>query len=273
MLYFLNTRKAYARNIAKICARVEKILGEFSKTHSVESLHDFRTSVRRLQAAYSVLPKNVRKSRKLKSYFESRQKLFKASAEVRDLDIVLSRIAKYKPQTQPLILKIQQTRTKKAVRLAKKAKIALEFSAPKTRPGQINPDKLAKRIEKLRGKLNSKLTDLNPVVTSDPTKIKEIHAFRKFSKRLRYVLEFVASARLSKEISRLREYQDMLGEMRDAQLTYVSLSESNAGGKYSEFVESEKKLMDGAYLAFVQSLNKVGLEAKPEQERKVTLSA
>jgi CHAD domain-containing protein len=264
--------KAYVRKINKICDRVEKTLREYVKTRSPESLHDFRTSARRLQAAYSILPKNLRRSKKLRTYAKNRHKLFKASAETRDLDIMISRVAKYKPQTLLLVSKLDRSRTKKAQQLAKEAKATRGLPCPGVDPDQIDADKMSERIKKTSGKLNSKLEEQGSLATSVSAKTKEIHAFRKLSKRLRYVLEFTDTDVSLKQIARLRDYQDLLGEMRDAQITHSFLTKSNVNGRLSSIVDAEKRSVDAAYLAFIQSWKKIHPETQPE-EPSITVNA
>jgi CHAD domain-containing protein len=266
----LSNQKTYSEKIQKIGDRLEKTLREFVKTQSPESLHDFRTSARRLQAAYVILPKKLRRNKKVRSYVESRQKLFKSSSEARDMDIILSRLTKHKTQALFLISKLERARIKKAQRLAKKAKTAEVVRDPNM--DRIDPSKMTKRIRKISRRLNSKLSEQASLIVSDSAKTKEIHAFRKTSKRLRYVLEFANTALNVKEIARLRVYQDLLGEMRDAQLTHAVLAQSNLNGRFSELIESEKKLIDAAYLAFVQSWRKANPE-KPKQEENITVNA
>ena len=57
-----------------------------------ETIHDVRTTTRRIQALTELLPKSVRKKGKLETYLGRSRALFKATTEIRDIDVIQSKL-------------------------------------------------------------------------------------------------------------------------------------------------------------------------------------
>ena len=75
-------------NLQKMGQRLDTYL---ANPEDEENVHDVRTSLRRIDTFYSLLPKNLRKrNRKL---IEKYKEFFKANSKIRDLDIIRNKVA------------------------------------------------------------------------------------------------------------------------------------------------------------------------------------
>jgi CHAD domain-containing protein len=70
---------------------------------TVESIHDVRTSIRRLDASFKLLPKKIRDSYDIRNYHGQYRQLFKINSEIRDIDIIYCRLIKYSSESIPII--------------------------------------------------------------------------------------------------------------------------------------------------------------------------
>ena len=80
-------------NLQRVNGRIKKYL----KNPKEKNIHDIRTSIRRLNAAYSTLPKKYRTGSSMSAYILSCKELFKINSEIRDLDIIYEKLQKYSP--------------------------------------------------------------------------------------------------------------------------------------------------------------------------------
>ena len=70
-------------------------LNKYIKDPKAKNIHDIRTSIRRLNAAFSTLPKKYRDGSSMSTYILSCKELFKINSEIRDLDIIYEKLQKY----------------------------------------------------------------------------------------------------------------------------------------------------------------------------------
>jgi CHAD domain-containing protein len=79
--------------------RVDNRLDHYIKDSNENNIHDIRTAVRRLDASYRSLPKNMRRKNKVSKYMRTSKRLFKINSQVRDYDIIYENY-KNTPQSQ-----------------------------------------------------------------------------------------------------------------------------------------------------------------------------
>lgn len=213
-------KQRFRQNVRRVGRRLDAYLADQGTENNI---HDVRTSIRRLDVSFSLLPKKLRKrkNRQIKKY----RKFFKANSNVRDLDIIRGKIAalaKGAPGAEKLL-----GRAGKLGRALKKMQpVQLDSSS------SIPAGKLESRIDRAAGKLGVKINEAFPVVLSDSSKVEELHRLRKDCKKLRYILEMVPPAgrkKYERAVSlalALEELQDMLGAIRDSDITIECLQGS-----------------------------------------------
>lgn len=231
-------KQRFRQNVRRVGRRLDAYLADQGTENSI---HDVRTSIRRLDVSFSLLPKKLRKrkNRQIKKY----RKFFKANSNVRDLDIIRGKIAALAegaPGAEKLLGQLQKKRKAELGRAGK-----LGRALKKMQPVQLDSSssipagKLESRIDRAAGKLGVKVNDAFPVVLSDSSKVEELHRLRKDCKKLRYILEMVPPAgrkKYERAVSlalALEELQDMLGAIRDSDITieYLQGSRTKVAGE------------------------------------------
>ncbi|MGC2573455.1 MAG: CHAD domain-containing protein [Candidatus Nitrosopolaris sp.] len=84
--------------------RVDNRLNDYIKDSNENNIHDIRTAVRRLDASYRSLPKNMRRKNKIRKYMRTSKRLFKINSQVRDCDIICEKLQKY--SSEPIYTKL-----------------------------------------------------------------------------------------------------------------------------------------------------------------------
>jgi CHAD domain-containing protein len=231
-------KQRFRQNVRRVGRRLDAYLADQGTENSI---HDVRTSIRRLDVSFSLLPKKLRKrkNRQIKKY----RKFFKANSNARDLDIIRGKIAALAegaPGAEKLLGQLQKKRKAELGRAGK-----LGRSLKKMQPVQLDSSssipagKLESRIDRAAGKLGVKINEAFPVVLSDSSKVEELHRLRKDCKKLRYILEMVPPAgrkKYERAVSlalALEELQDLLGAIRDSDITieYLQGSRTKVAGE------------------------------------------
>ncbi len=225
-------------------------------------MHDVRTSLRRLEASFSLLPKKQRSvhSKHINAYKE----FFRSNSRVRDCDIIRDRIvsAQNKNETKvtSLLAKRRQSELKRALKLAQQIRKMKPLKLEK-----INDEKLEQRIDKVARSLVSRVKELLPVVVSESKEKQLLHELRKDLKKLRYILEILPDnyrkkygEKLAKIIgrgsgkdpvaSRLQDLQDVLGSIHDADIAIEYLQEIKYSGSV---LDKENDIRGELYRRFV----------------------
>ena len=103
--------------------RSKKRLDEYLKNPDSEQVHDLRTSIRRLEASYIILPKSC-KTKKTNYFVKSYKSLFRKNRSIRDADVIVERLEKNAILTNSTIfqylLKRKEKKLKEAIKEAKK---------------------------------------------------------------------------------------------------------------------------------------------------------
>lgn len=217
-------------------------------------MHDVRTSLRRLEACFTLLPKKERKA--IEKHITAYKDFFKANSQVRDCDIIKQRIEEHKAEESIMAALARKRRSE----LGRALKIARKIQ--KMKP--LSPEADEKAIEKRTGQVVRRLTgqvkELLPVVISDSKEIELLHELRKDLKRLRYILEILpadSKAKYDKKLAkiiggnattRLEELQEVLGLIHDADITleYLRQVRGPVG-----IIEKEDAFRDKIYQQFV----------------------
>ena len=242
-------------SLQKVNNRIKKYL----KDPKAKNIHDLRTSIRRLDAAYSTLPKKYRNGSSMSTYILSCKELFKINSEIRDLDIIYEKLQKYSPNDSrnKIIDSLKETRVTK-LEYAKNIALALNNTDASKLLDEIKvtQKELEKRYNKIVANLISKIETNFPIVITDSTKIEELHDLRKACKKLRYMLELlpIENKKALEMRKTLQKIQDSLGMIHDYDFTinHLELNEQTSN-EVREIINNEmeeRKLNYERFLRF-----------------------
>jgi len=131
--------------------RVDNRLDNYIKDSNENNIHDIRTAVRRLDASYRSLPKNMRRKNKISNYMTTSKRLFKINCQVRDYDIICKKLQKY--SSEPIYTKLTGSlNRRRKTKLDRARKIALSLrdpAVPQVKESAIPPKKLEMRYNKV----------------------------------------------------------------------------------------------------------------------------
>lgn len=241
--------ESHEKNIKRTMLRMKRYLADPSD----ESIHDLRTAVRRLDASYTVLPKKLRTDSANKKFVTMYKKFFKVSSMVRDLDVMMARLAKFK--TYPAVAGLlERMREERSVHLAEGERMAavLEYlPEPIILPESIPANKLQRRFNDLITPLHDDIIALLPIVTGDRRRIDELHRLRIRCKKMRYLLELVQYNIPRELLKTLQKMQDLLGTIHDCDVMIAFLKNSRQEQDILRVVSAERQRRQRSYQKFV----------------------
>jgi CHAD domain-containing protein len=255
------------KDFVNICerniSRVSNKLDDYLTSQDEKNIHDIRTSVRRLDACYKALPKNLRKRKQMKKFVKKSKGLFKINSQVRDFDIITELIGKNNTEhgsRNRLDLNLENRRAQK-LENAKAIAVGLrKLPPPKAKKKSVSKAKLTKRYNKLISTYVGRIQLNLPLVTTDPDKVAELHELRKDCKKLRYLLELVSHDKssdniISKMEEELENMQDLLGAIHDcdATITYLKRQKRLKTDEIIEDIIQERKKRYENFLAHFKS--------------------
>jgi CHAD domain-containing protein len=243
----------FHENIQKVSNRINKYL----KDPKAKNIHDIRTSIRRLNAAFSTLPKKYRTGSSMSTYILSCKELFKVNSEIRDLDIIYEKLQKYSPNDNrnKIIDTLKETRVTK-LEYAKNIALALNNTDASKLLDQIKvtQKELEKRYNMIVA-LISKIETYFPIVITDSSRVEELHDLRKACKKLRYMLELLSiENKTALEMRKtLQKIQDILGIIHDYDFTinYLELNEQPSN-EVREIINNEMQERKLNYERFIK---------------------
>lgn len=252
----MNLTKSFARDFSSTLKTVESKTSSFLKDPVADNVHDLRTSIRRAEASIRLLPKNLRSERETTIYLKSAKDLFRATTEIRDIDIISSGLSNFKSVAGVNQLLVDNEK-KRALLLGKARKVGTTFQkakSPRIRPNQLSERKLEKRRKKISDRLGDSLViqSENLLLNRDPTKL---HEFRKTCKQLRYTLEIYDNNQ-KKLRKTLVMVQKILGTFMDLHtiVRYLSSSEINVSAKsIAEKLEQSKIRANDSFFELLKS--------------------
>ena len=220
MLNLLPFLTKLSENLQSVNNRINKYL----KKPNAKQIHDIRTSIRRLDATFSTLPKRYRNGSSLSKYVLQCKELFKINSEIRDFDIIIEKLQKYPSSGQKDNI-IEDLKKTKLARLQRAKTIAVPLKSIDT--GTILDElgvtekELQKRFIKIVSRLISTIDSIFPVVLSNPQALEELHDLRIACKKLRYMLELLPNNNKLAVQTResLKKIQDSLGSIHDSDFT------------------------------------------------------
>ena len=261
MIEYIISSKSFVKKFQQNKQRVENRVNDYIVYPTEKSIHDVRTSIRRLDASFKLLPKKIRNSYDIRNCYDQYRQLFKINSEIRDIDIIYGRLIKYSSESIPnyrgYLQKIKNTRDKKYKDARKIASTLSVNLLAQITEDDISDNKLQLRYNKLVNKISNRIENLFPVVVTNSKKEKELHELRKDSKKLRYLLEILPSKNnrnLSNISDHLEEVQNILGAIRDIDITieYIKRIRPSIKDKYyTSMINTEEKERQDLYNKFV----------------------
>src|ERR1051326_6131718 len=164
----------------------ERMAAHIHDPRNEKNVHGIRTSLRKLDAAFSIAPKRFRRTNS--EFIQTCRKFFRANSRIRDYDMIQARLANAgRDETIQKSIKGQRD---------SELKLALDLAyqiedLPMPKGMDFSKSALERRAEKVILRLCKKFGDLIPIVLSDESKIDDLHKLRKVCKKLRYLLEIL----------------------------------------------------------------------------------
>jgi CHAD domain-containing protein len=274
VLYLLPFLTSLSENLQRVNNRVSKYL----KTPNAKQIHDVRTSIRRLDATYLILPKKNRTGSSLSDYVLKCKEFFKVNSEIRDLDIIHEKLQKYPSNAQRDCV-IEALKASRVATLERAKTIACTLKSTDTtriidKIG-VTEKELQKRYNKMRSRLISRIESTFPAVLTNQAKLEELHELRISCKKLRYLLELLPEEKnnVSKTRKTLQKLQDILGTIHDYDFTIeylssleqssieiqeiITIEKEERNTKYHEFLRFCKRRLDisqDSFLIMIKSL-------------------
>lgn len=254
MLYLLPFLTTLSENLQRVNNRVIKYL----KTPNAKQIHDVRTSIRRLDATYLILPKKNRTRSSLSDYVLKCKEFFKVNSEIRDLDIIYEKLQKYPSNAQRDGV-IEALKASRVATLERAKTIARTLKSTDTtriidKIG-VTEKELQKRYNKMRSRLISRIESTFPAVLTNQAKLEELHELRISCKKLRYLLELLPEEKNNVPKTRkiLQKLQDILGTIHDYDFTIEYLSSLEQSSiEIQEIITIEKEERDTKYREFLR---------------------
>ena len=249
-------QKLFIKKFENIMGKFSKRLNDYIVDPNEEVIHDIRIAIRRIESAYRILPKKIRKMPQLQGYIEETKMLFKINTQIRDFDIISEKLQKHGAKYSELV---NYLKNKREIELKRAHRLAIKLKSkplPKIKKKDVIVTKLNKRFQKVLTKLIVEIKQNIPVVITDDKKIEELHKLRKDFKKLRYSLELVSNkAEPTTSVKSLKKIQDSLGEFHDSDIMLDYLREVQGPNELSDVIRSEIMERREKYQQFVQSFH------------------
>ena len=239
----------YADNCTQNIKRVYTKLDKYLENPTEDNIHHMRTSLRRLQATYQSSPKQIRKKKKIKEFASVGKRLFKINSNIRDIDIILEKLAKEGKMSEQQLEYYENSLVQdRENQLGEARTIAIDLKGivvpslyDKNKTDKNFNGNSIKRVAKISRKLKNRIETRIPIVMGDDSKITELHELRKDSKKLRYLIELVTSKGNVNEdtnvlidnnnhkiLEHFEKIQGMLGDIHDYDIAIDYLRQHQA---------------------------------------------
>ena len=202
-----------------------------------EAIHDLRTSIRRLESAYRVLPRPG-KTDASDRYLKQARHFFRLNSVIRDCDVMVEKLQQMgQDRKSKLVSELRRTRGQELHHAMSEARKLHACPRPrlKTLPDGARHSTARSRrgsrprLKTLQGGdslLNSevhkramKFLSRRPIVLADEAKVEEVHAMRKDAKKLFYLLEQNERLATLKQMIDIKMFQRLTGDIHDADVT------------------------------------------------------
>lgn len=246
-------KEHYFEQFNKHLTRTTERLLAYTQDPNEENVHDVRTSIRRLDAAFKILPKKTKQKTKIRKFMSEIKKFFKTNNQIRDFDIISQRLASRKLEESKQILQLIDKKKKKKIANAMIHAVSLQdMKHPNIDKDSIDGLKLEKKFKKTLIRLVENIQVLMPKVVKDAKFVEELHMLRKECKKLRYVLEMTEESQSSNFVKSLRQIQDILGSIHDSDVTIDFLKKLPPKYRADSLIKQESDSRAQTYHKFVE---------------------
>ncbi len=259
-------KKTFLKKFQKLSSRFIKKLNDYITNPEKKNIHDIRILIRRLEAAYRILPGKLRRDKKIQIYVAQAKALFKINTQIRDFDIICGKLEEKNPNLFSEI--ISNLAHQREINVLEGHKLALKLKTLKPlmiAEDDISESKIRKRIKKIINELNFDIWENVPIVLSDDKKVEELHKLRKDFKKFRYTIESTVNKTKQLRILRdLRTIQDELGAIHDNDIVLNFIRNSKIPIELTDIIRQEILEREQKYQKFVaifkkKKFNKVNL--------------
>ena len=272
--------ETYVDNCSRNFKRVYERLDKYLENPTEESIHDMRTSLRRLEATYQSNPKPLRRKKKVKSFAETGKKLFRINSKIRDADIIIEKLSKdgnipeqdLEYFENPLMKeREQQLEEARTIALNLKNIVVPNIYNHNKKFSKRSRNRISKLIMELKTSIDANL----PVVLDDDSKIVELHGIRKDAKKLRYLFELVLDREDEKDekgiekynsssgfkiLSHLEKIQKILGDIHDYDVAIDYLNQHpSSGSSIPKALANIKRMRKTKYKEFMEYIKPAGM--------------
>jgi CHAD domain-containing protein len=228
----------FSSTFRKVVDKGAKQLQKYIENPNEGNVHDTRTSIRRLEASFEVLPKKIRTKSQIKKFIKSYKQFFKLNNKTRDHDIIYQKLQpKSSEEINKILTKLSDQRKNEVKKLVKKALTLKKIQAPKITKKYLRYEKIKKRFEKLTTSLINCIQQNIPNVRSNPKNIEKLHQLRMDCKKLRYLLELSINGKNDDTVMQLKKMQDILGTIHDYDITVDFLKKQRQSNEIKEICQ------------------------------------
>ncbi|NKB32659.1 MAG: CHAD domain-containing protein [Pseudomonadales bacterium] len=228
-------------------------LSRYVRDPDHKSIHDVRTSFRRLNIAYDVLPRSCRTDDS-EIYLHDARQFFNLNSQIRDWDVISLKLQAYGLSEKGKILRWIKGARKKQLKQAMKIALALNAQPrpkiDKNNSPKLNPLPMHVNKRALRFLSNQQL------ILADSSNKEELHSMRKDAKKLFYLLEMDNSLASAKQMSNIKMFQRLTGEIHDCDVAEIFLEEQgNAHTELHLLLTQERATRTKYYLELCEFLS------------------
>jgi len=217
-----------------------------------ERVHDLRTAARRLLAVIELLPKSVRNEKRVRKYSIRIQKLINVNAKVRDLDIIITRVALRKNvfEYAKLAKTLENTRQTSLKPVVDSVSSFSESKQPSVHARDLSNADARKRYNKTTKRLSSTISKRLPIVLQDASNKRELHKLREDSRMLRYTIELSLEKKSLTILPILRSWQETLGLIHDSDIVIDYLQNEDESPEVRDLIRDERTERNKNYERF-----------------------
>lgn len=214
----IDLSECFHERMKRVHARLERYL----ETESESAVHDVRTAIRRLRAAYSAIPSPI-KTPLSRRYMKAWQNFFRDTSDLRDGDVIRARLLDLGlPSGDPLLEILASQRQSKLQSLKEQAIKQSGHDRPRLK---IADNEVRKAFQRTFEALSEEfLKELSHVLANSSDR-DAIHALRKSAKKLFYLLELSSGPVDLERMAQLKRLQRITGEICDCEIVIGFLNE------------------------------------------------
>ena len=244
--------KANAKELDKLYKQRTKYLLDLLEgvrtQPSAEPIHDLRVTARRLLTMLRVLPKSLRGSRKVRKYSLVLKSMLKTTTQIRDFEILEKILVSLEGALPAEILTGSKKKRSDAALRAEEELKSISVGTPSIGWAKIKNRKLSRKVNKRVEQNTQTVNTLLMQVTSDESKVDELHALRKEIKKLRYLMELSQKP----PTPALTSWQNLLGDVHDLDVTIGFLERVRYSPPLDGALNELRRRRRSEYLKFVR---------------------